>query len=436
MAKYILIGLGAVGRSFLRLIIETNSISLNDLYCIDGDDNAKECFVFANGRPDNFIRQNVTKNNYRNLLENLVADDFVFDFGMNIKNIDVLKYCIQKGAHYLSLSDSNWDVEDPEWISLHQHYLEYVNIKKKTSRRSATSIIGFGMNPGLVSCMVKRCMEEIVENDCGEYVSKNRFRLRKLVEKGKFNVLSRKLGVEYVVEVDNDDQQFNVQVNTDKTIMSTWAPSAFLYESIAPPEIMFGSKRLFYRYKEVRDCDFKDYYHSLRKSGIDCTERVFSPQGMVKGSLLPHEEVFTICNSLKHHRYKPTVFFVYSACDEAVNSVIKCRGKENLYFHLLTRQEYVSGGESVGIILQGKRFHARYYGNYIESDVLSETATILQVSASAFAAFQYMRSNPQMGVLFPDELDYKTVLKAVMPYLGDFLSVECPEVCPNLGIKG
>ena len=95
----------------------------------------------------------------------------------------------------------------------------------------------------------------------------------------------------------------------------------------------------------------------------------------------------------------------------------------------------MSGGESVGVIVQGKKFHARYYGNYLDSNMLSETATILQVSASAFAAFQYMRDNPNEGVLFPDDLDHKTVFRTVAPFLGEFLSVECPEVCLNLGIE-
>jgi homospermidine synthase len=433
MTKHLIVGLGVVGKSFLRLLCETGLFQPEAFFCMDYNDKARDCFVRAGGLEENFSLAALTINNYQSILGEYSEGDYVFDFACDIRNLDVLAFAQEHKLHYLSVADSGWAVPDPNWTSAHQHYLEYVHLKK-TKDSGATSIIEFGMNPGLVSCFVKKAIEAVVEFDQGEYVTKHRGKLKNLLKKRKYNVVAKKLQISYVIEVDNDDQMFAVSIPEENgTVFSPWSPIAFRSEALSCPEVMMGNRKLFYQYQEVRDCDFKDLYVSIKKPGVNCLETVYSPQGMTKGFLLTHEEVFTIARLLKAFRYRPTVFFIYSPCDVARKSVSCTASEEQVGFELLTNDMCVSGGESVGVIIQGNRFQTRYFGNYLNSEGLPETATVLQVSASALAAFQYMRKHPYEGLLFPEDVECDEVFEYVTSNIGGFISTPCPKVIPKLG---
>lgn len=433
MIKHLIIGLGMVGKSFLRLLIENNLFRAETFYCLDNDISACASFIEAGGEEKHFILETLASDNYASVLSFLSEGDFVFDFACDVRNIDLLLFALEKRIHYLSTADSGWDVFDPNWTSAHQHFLEYVKIRKNAPKPSPTSIIEFGMNPGLVSCFVRKCLESIVESDTGVYVTKHRKKLLSLLKKRQYNIVAKKLRVEYVIEVDNDNQEFINQDISKPTVLSPWSPRAFLAEALSCPEVMFSNRKQFYQYESVRDCDFKDLYVSIKKQGIDCTERLFSPQGMTVGHLLTHEEVFSFARFLRCFGYRPTVLFVYSPCKIALSSVVANSEERDVDYQKLSRDRYISGGESVGVIIQGRRFNTRYYGNYLESLDIPETATILQVSSAVFSAFQYMRKHPLEGMLFPEELDSDEILAYARLYLKEYISVPCPDVVPNLG---
>ena len=62
--------------------------------------------------------------------------------------------------------------------------------------------------------------------------------------------------------------------------------------------------------------------------------------------------------------------------------------------HLIKKEEISSGGESVGIIIQGKRFKTRYYGNYLNNNDTDDVVTVFQVGVSAYAAFEIHKKSP------------------------------------------
>lgn len=286
------------------------------------------------------------------------------------------------------------------------------------------------MNPGMVSVFAKKCIEHIVNTEQNSFFQLNREKLQALIEKGKYGKVAKIIGVEFVVEVDNDDQTYTTIQDTG-CIYSPWSPSAFLYESLSAPEISFGTREKFYQFEEVRDCDFHDFYVSLPYHGIDCRETVYSPQGEVEGSLITHEEVFSISKLFTSGRYKPTVYFVYSPCHIAEKSVQDNRENSNASYKLLERKDLVQGGESVGIILQGKSFKTAYFGNHLDSSSIDETPTVLQVSASTYAAYRYICNHPNEGVLFPEDVDADEVLETASKYLGEYEFLTCPDVTPR-----
>lgn len=170
------------------------------------------------------------------------------------------------------------------------------------------------------------------------------------------------------------------------------------------------------------------------KPGFEYLENSIDMNGPVEGHISTHEEIFMIRRMLTYKKYSPTVHFVYSPCDYAIRSVVQFRrGTTPDKFHLLSKDEIKSGGESVGIIIQGKRFKTRYYGNYLDTTKLNETATILQVSGSSYAAFCYMMNHPKEGMTLPEDVDELEILETAKKYLGGYSSFETKKLNMKLG---
>ena len=83
----------------------------------------------------------------------------------------------------------------------------------------------------------------------------------------------------------------------------------------------------------------------------------------------------------------------------------------------------ISGGESVGIILEGERFRSRYVYTQLKIEELQaipddhSTPTVFQVSVSLLAALSYILQHPQEGILYPEDLDPEKILTYVTPDL-------------------
>lgn len=430
--KFLIFGLGAVGFSFLSKLKESGFFDKEKFYCVDFNELAKKQFISLGGLESHFILKKIIKENYLELLCLLKSGDYLLDFAIDLKNLEILDYCLRNNIHYLSTADSSWN-PDPSWKSNHQHYLEYLRLKSKyKNHQGNTSIVLFGMNPGLVSCFAKQCLKEIVEKDNSVYIKFFRKKLRKLLNEKKFGLVAKKIKVTDIQEIDNDNQTTNIPFEDD-VCYSTWNVYAYYYETISSPEIVFKNKKSFFRYKEIYEADINDLYLALFKPGFEYKSGTFSPQGFIDGHISTHEEVFTIRDLFKYKKYRPNVHFVYSPSKYAYNSIINFKYSAPKKMHLITKDEIVSGGESVGIIIQGKRFKTRYFGNYLDTTLLKESATILQVSASSYAAFIYMLKHNKEGLLFPEDMDEDELLDSAKEYLKEYLSLECPKIKMTLG---
>ena len=431
MTKYYVWGLGAVGYSFLKKVAGLPLFDPDSFYCVEPNINRKQLFLELGGKEEHFILDNINTENCLDFLKKLNKGDYLLDFATDLKTLYIVEYCLKHGIHYLFTADGSWN-PDPEWISVHQHFLEYVKLKGEHSENEATSVVAFGMNPGLVSCFVKQCIREIVYKDESPYVQKNRKKLKDLLNKNEFALVAKMLEITHIQEVDNDDQE--VSFGYDENVLySTWCPRSYYFETISSPELALGTKKEYFAYGKIFDCDIKDLFIGLYNCGFEYRESTYSPQGFVVGHISTHEEVFTIRRYLSYGKYRPSVYFVYSPCDYAIRSVQNYKAREPIHMHLITKDEIVSGGESVGVIIQGNRFKTRYFGNYLKTEDIDESATIAQVSAGAFAAFVYMVEHPKKGMLFPEELDDKEILTTAKKFLKGYISLECPRISMNLG---
>lgn len=433
MEKLMMFGLGGVGRSFLDKYIRMDFAHPESIICVEADPDALSFFEKCGGLKENFYTALLDEENIYDYLNMLECGDYLIDFANNIKNLEVLDWTLEHGVHYISLADAGWDDDPDECKGFRPRFLEYKKIKKSARLNKNTSIVMFGMNPGLVSAFVKKCIAEIIICDSSPYMRDNRDRFTKLLRQGKWSELSVEMGIEAVIEVDNDDQVFDVQPQ-EGVIYSPWCPESFRFESLAPTEVMLGTKEMLRSLDNINECDHEDLYLRLNECALDCPEEFYSPQGITTGLLTSHEELFTINDMLSSKEYRVTTAFAYSSCKLAKESLGRNRNLKAPGYKLLTRDKLISGGESVGMIVQGKNFTPRYFGNYVDSMKLKdETATVYQVSSSTLAALCYVRSHPLEGFLFPEEVDADEILERASVFLGEYVSCECPRVELKLG---
>ena len=418
--RIFLLGLGSVGQSLLRIFKENGLFDPDTFFVIDCDRSKKELFIQNGGRGDHFIACMVNDENCLKLLTLLTPGDTFIDLAENIRNLLLLNYCLAHGIHYLNASDSSCDEgNDHPFL----HFREFQDAKKRAISGAATSIIEFGMNPGLVSAFVKAGIDEIVERDESDFVIENRTHLKELVEKGRYAETASLLGITKIIEVDNDDQTVMIPYEKEQ-LYSTWNAMSFYSECSAHPQIAFGTKKEMDRCPNIHSSDQDGCWAMLEGSALQAAEHVYSPQGTVEGFITHHEEIYSIREYLRFRSDAPTVYFVYSPCAYAKRSLAEFADRTPESFHLISRDEIRSGGESVGIILYGTHFRPRYFGNYMLTANVAETATALQVSASLYAAFQYMCKHPHQGLLFPEDTDHHEVLNYAAEYLESYISEE------------
>jgi homospermidine synthase len=149
--------------------------------------------------------------------------------------------------------------------------------------------------------------------------------------------------------------------------------------------------------------------------------------GPFVGFCIPHQEAITISDFLEVDGYRPTVYYAYRPCDEAMLSIADLRGtgwKLPVQKRNMNSQEIDGGIDEIGVFLmgyyRGKPF-AFWSGSQLDSQTAAKrieknTATTLQVNAAILAAFLWMLRNPRRGLVYPEDLDDDFVLPITDPY--------------------
>lgn len=427
-----ILGFGLVGQSFFRLLKKEVSFDMNRLFVIDKLDVDLPEYLRQGGLKENFIIQNIKSANYKDIYAKyLKKGDVLLDFSDRTKNISSIEWCLEHGVLYLSTADSSWP-DDYAWDSSYSHFVIMREMRKKYSSGYPTAVVQFGCNPGIVSLFAKKAVKELVNNSNSLYVSIHRKKLKRLLVNGNYAEVSRLLKLETIVITDYDTQQIK-QKNLDKnTLYNTWNPSGLYDEACSNVEICLGTHYEMNGLEDsIKEYVKEDGYCMLKERGIDVVCSTYSPLGIFDGHIITHEEIFSIGEffSVRDNAgnpiYRPTVFFSYRPSDAAMWSLdnIKQNGYKNLDNSQIITDEIISGGEAVGIIIKGKRFKSIYYGSTVKIENLKkrlpeETPTIIQVTASALAAFKWMIRNPNKGMCFPEELPEEEILIDAQKYLG------------------
>lgn len=448
-------GFGAVGKSFYEKIKQEIEFNENEYFVITMDEFEFEAFVNLGGIVANFIINEITKENFKEVFGKYLREgDLLIDFADTVGTKDILEWCAQNNIMYLNTGEADW----PEnWYSIFNENLLKNEIRKKHNDNNQTNkypiVLQHGNNPGLVSHFVKSGIE---------YIAKKQFRkdkkLKGLIQRNEFNKAAQRLGIRqiHVNDIDLQDVKKDMPYNS---LYSTWCVDSFFFEMLSEATINFGThEKIDLKSEECKLLDFENGFLELKNLAADIKCRTYYPGGKFEGYLVPHEETITIAKGLEVEEnnrvcYRPSVIFLYSPCEAAkeyienakVNDYLNpdsekpqdCENDDGLTIvrgyvypeksEIVYQEKIKSGTEYVGVLLIGDNFNPVWVGNRIEMSYLYknkrnsywQTPTITPVAMSALAATCWMIKNKEKGgIYFPDDIkEYKEIIKTAEKYI-------------------
>ena len=351
--------------------------------------------------------------------------DFLLDLSVCVSSKALIGYCRERGVPYLNTAVNPWsgdgDFYDPKTSigeRINYRYLEeLITAFPRNEPGTPTALVGFGINPGLVSMWLKRALRMLARERGIPAAPKNR---------KDWARLARDLGVQVVQISEYDGQRRNTQ-RQKGVFGNTWSVTGFVDELVQGAELGWGSHEV----STPSDMRFYDPQKSvayLTRMGGETLVRSWAPNaGPFLGFCIPHQESVTISDYLEIDGYRPTAYYAYRPCDEAVLSIADLRGtgwKLPIEKRDMSAEELTAGVDEIGVFLMGYwdgEPFAFWSGSHLDAQTAKtrakkNTATTLQVNAAILAAFLWTQENPNRGLVFPEDLDDDFVLSVTDPY--------------------
>jgi homospermidine synthase len=423
--RILFIGFGSIGQGVLPLVLRHIGIAPERITIVTAEDKgAKEAEKYG----IKFVKERLTRENYRRILNPLLGrGDFLINVSVEVSSIALIKLCWEKGAMYLDTCIEPWpggytDPTVPAGRRTNYALREEALALRAGNERAPTAILTHGANPGLVSHFVKQALLNIAADthvDAG-----------KPATRAEWAELARRLAVSVVHIAERDTQVTNVPKEPGEFV-NTWSVDGFVSEGAQPCELGWGShERNFPRDGKRHDfgCMAAIY---LTRPGAGTRVRTWTPRaGHFHGFCITHGESISIADYYTVREgaqvaYRPTVHYAYHPSDSAVVSVHELAGRN---FVQQERQRIlmddITGGiDELGVLLAGHKKNAYWYGSQLSIEEARQlapfnNATSLQVCIAVLAGVVWAMENPNLGVVEPDEMDFRRSLEICMPYLG------------------
>src|SRR5438874_43898 len=169
----------------------------------------------------------------------------------------------------------------------------------------------------------------------------------------------------------------------------------------------------------------------LMQPGAGTRVRTWTPRaGHFHGFCITHAESISIADYFTVREgsqvaYRPTVHYAYHPCAAAVMSIHELAGRNYVQQERqrILMDDIVSGIDELGVLLAGHKKNAYWYGSQLsigEARQLApyNNATSLQVCVAVLSGVVWAMENPNLGVVEPDEMDFRRNLEICTPYLG------------------
>lgn len=423
--RLVIVGFGSIGQGVLPLIERHIDLPADRITIVTADERGRDV---ADKYGVRFVERALTRDNYEEVLAPLVGDgDFLLNLSVDVSSVALVRFAQARGALYLDTCIEPWPggYTDPTLTpSERSNYAlrESALALRAEYRNGPTAVLTHGANPGLVSHFVKEALLNIAR-DTGWTGSEPRFR-------SDWAALARELGVK-VIHIAERDTQVATLPKRPGEFVNTWSIDGFVSEGSQPAELGWGTHEKQLPADGRRHsfgCDAAIY---LERPGAGTRVRTWTPtEGPFHGFLVTHNESISIADYLtvaNGHgvEYRPTVHYAYHPCDDAVLSLHELAGKN---WHMQDDQrlivdEITEGVDELGVLLMGHARGVYWYGSQLSIEearrlVPYNNATSLQVTAAVLAGMVWAMENPRVGLVEPDEMNFRRVMEVARPYLG------------------
>jgi homospermidine synthase len=399
------------------------------------DPNDQDCAI-CEKHGVRFVKEAVTRENYRELLTKLLKSDggqsFCVNLSVDTSSLDLMKLCREIGALYIDTVVEPWPgfyYDRTKGSDARTNYAlrETVRTEKRRSPGGSTAVSCCGANPGMVSWFVKQALLDVaaaLKLDVAERTTEDRQGWARLMQR---------TGVKGIHIAERDTQRANHPKEMD-VFWNTWSVEGFLSEGMQPAELGWGSHEKWMPpnmevQKKSSGCQAARY---MLQPGANTRVRSWCPTpGPQYGFLVTHNEsvsiadFFTVGAGLEPE-YRPTVHYAYHPCNDAVLSLHELfgqAGKIQERNHILNEHEIVDGIDELGVLLYGHKKNAYWFGSQLsieETRSLApyQNATGMQVTSAVLAGMVWALENPEAGIVEADEMDFRRCLDVQRPYLG------------------
>jgi homospermidine synthase len=428
----VMIGFGSIGRGTLPLLERHFKFDKSRMIIIDPSDADK---ALLDERGIAFVKQHVTKKNYKDLLTPLLTagegQGFCVNLSVDTGSLDLMKLCRKLGVLYIDTVVEPWlgfyfDKEADNASRTNYALRSTVRAEKAKNPGGTTAVSCCGANPGMVSWFVKQALVNLasdMEVTFAEPAADDREGWAKLM---------KKLGVKGVHIAERDTQRAKTPKPMD-VFWNTWSVEGFISEGLQPAELGWGTHEEWKPKNARKHKKGTQAAIYLEQPGANTRVRTWCPTpGPQYGFLVTHNEsisvadYFTVRDSKGEVTFRPTCHYAYHPCNDAVLSLHEmfgAAGKAQPVQHVLNETELVDGKDELGVLLYGHKKNAYWYGSQLtleEARKLAphQNATGLQVTSAVLAGMVWALENPQAGIVETDEMDYRRCLEIQRPYLG------------------
>src|SRR5579859_2736838 len=423
--RILFIGFGSIGQGVLPLILRHIGISPERVTIVTAADRGSE---EAAKYGIKFIKERLTRENYRRVLNPLLGrGDFLINVSVEVSSVALVKLCWEKGAMYLDTCIEPWpggytDPTLPAGKRTNYALREEALALRPGNARAPTAVLTHGANPGLVSHFVKQALLNIAADtqiDAGNPTTR-----------ADWADLAYRLGIKVVHIAERDTQTTNVPKRIGEFV-NTWSIDGFVGEGCQPAEMGWGThERNFPRDGKRHDFGSMAAIY-LTQPGAATRVRTWTPRaGHFNGFCITHSEAISLSDYYTVRDgaqvvYRPTAHYAYHPCDSAIMSLHELVGRNYVQQERqrILMDDIIDGIDELGVLLAGHKKNAYWYGSQLSIDEARKlapynNATSLQVTSAVLAGVVWAMENPNMGIIEPDEMEFRRCIEVCTPYLG------------------
>ena len=425
----VMIGFGSIGRGTLPLILRHIDCDRSKITILDPSEESR---YIADKEGIRFVKQAITKANYKSVLKPLLDSysqpGFIVNLSVDVSSVDVMALARQHNALYIDTVTEPWPGFYYNTKIANADRTNYAMRERMLALKAKlglgpTAVSCCGANPGMVSWLVKHALLTIA-NDL-------KVKFKPPASRQEWAALMKKVGVKGIHVAERDTQRTK-KPKPLNTFYNTWSVEGFISEGLQPAELGWGTheKKMPKEARSFKSGSKAAIY--LERAGANTRVLTWTPTaGAHFGYLVTHNEAISISDyftvrSGPRVNYRPTCHYAYHPSNDAVLSwheLLGSGGRRQGVQHVLTEDEIYDGRDELGVLLYGHKKNAYWFGSQLSIEMARElapyqNATGMQVTSAVLSGIVWAIENPRAGIVETDEMDHVRCMSVQKQYLG------------------